>query len=485
MPPQRRTRPDSGDPHPEPSTGADATPRGRARRRAAAEAGWSVPGLPGGIPPEPDLSDEPVLMSDPTLAAPARAFERLAERREMQLAALAEARRTEIEDVSDRSRRALEKAVAKLVEALQESADEARAEIQRAAEAERKGLARAVVDRIESAEEEMAAAALEQLDGLEQALGGARNALAEEVAKVRAALEDEVTAARGAFDQVGVARAQQLEQRAQLHLKNLESVSERERSQIVDAANSATAIVDQRTADLDAELAARVDEILSGNRTALTSLITGLRDAERTAQERVLELDARTRELHNWASVSLAEIDKKVERALARLEHATVEHNGAISEAIAGSEAQVKLVRDAVARAVTDASTALEGVAAAQLEAFERSVTTSRTQTMQAIGAVREQVAELRRETEETLAVGRSDLDAAAAAARAQVDEAVARVAHATTEHQGAVEQAIAATGAQVAALRGEAERAVADARNCSSWNPQRSPARSPRWSPR
>ena len=46
----------------------------------------------------------------------------------------------------------------------------------------------------------------------------------------------------------------------------------------------------------------------------------------------------------------------------------------------------------------------------------------------------------------------------------AQVDEAVARVAHATTEHRGTVEQTIAATTAQVASLREEAERAVTDA---------------------
>src|SRR5207248_948513 len=58
----------------------------------------------------------------------------------------------------------------------------------------------------------------------------------------------------------------------------------------------------------------------------------------------------------------------------------------------------------------------------------------------------------------------RTEADQAIVSGRAQVDEAVTRLAHATTEHSGAVEQAIAATVNQVASLRREAERAVGEA---------------------
>ena len=49
---------------------------------------------------------------------------------------------------------------------------------------------------------------------------------------------------------------------------------------------------------------------------------------------------------------------------------------------------------NAAARAVADAKTELGKASSAQLEAFEQAIASSRTQTMQAIGAVREVLVE-------------------------------------------------------------------------------------------
>ena len=276
--------------------------RSRARRPASPEsdsAGFQPPVVPSVAPEAPirtrsEVDQEPVLAADPALAVPTRAFERSAERREMQIAALAESRRAELEETSENARKMLERAVAKLVEAVQESAEEARNSIRQSGDAERKGLARAVVERIDTVEEQLSGSIRDQTVALEQVLAMARATLAEEVAGARTALERDIATARSEFDSVGSARTQELSQRTQVHEKGLQAAAERERQQITDLADSAISVVEERTRQIDTDLAGRVDAILDERSSALGYLIEHLREAERSATERVADLEARS-----------------------------------------------------------------------------------------------------------------------------------------------------------------------------------------------